>query len=84
MMPVAPILIRISPTLTSVTTRRGSSESPTREGLRAAVSAALAQAEGPFSHVEPAAPCEGTSEEWMDLDDDLQLLDDLHLGGIAP
>jgi hypothetical protein len=81
MMSVAPILIRISPTLTSVTTRRGSTELPTREGIREAVSAALAQAEGPFSLVEPATPCEGSSEEWMDLDDDLQLLGGLNLGG---
>ena len=79
-MSVAPILIRISPTHTSVTTAKGSTEHPTREGIRAAVSAALAHAEPSGSG--PALSAEAVlDDDWHDLDDDLQLLGGLNLGG---
>lgn len=78
---MTPILIRISPTHTSVTTSKGSTEYPTREGLRAAVSAALAQQVDPETS-SPALSAEAVlQDDWCDLDDDLQLLGGLNLGG---
>lgn len=79
-MTAAPILIRISPTHTSVTTSKGSTELPAQEGIRAAVSRALASCEV----LAPAAPLSAEAvlqDDWCDLDDDLQLLGGLNLGG---
>lgn len=78
---MTPILIKISSTHTEVTTRGETTISPPWSGLRAAVSRALAVDDllpRPKAQLDAEAVLE---DAWLDLDDDLQLLDGLNLGG---
>lgn len=81
---MTPILIKISSTHTEVTTRGETTISPPWSGLRAAVSHALAVDDGPLACRAPSPPLCAEAvldDDWHDLDDDLQLLGGLRLGG---